>query len=201
MNNADDKSAAANPPEIIFSTSYGALPRFFWYFVIPFLLLVPALFFYRALWFGEGQMIKNIRVPPSVIMSVICPVFWSLCGLLVAIEVYLRRNPQFIEVTTWGVSLPKGRFTSEIFSIAWEDLQVAFEGRNLTGWHVYELTCTDLRDETSVRVTSMFFRDFDDFATLTLILAQHMGQDWTIRGFWPGTIRGKQMTHPIFDRE
>jgi hypothetical protein len=43
-----------------------------------------------------------------------------------------------------------------------------------------------------VRVTSALFRDFDDFATFTLIMAEHMGQEWSIPGFWPGTVRGRR---------
>ncbi len=201
MHHADDKSFAADQHELIFATSYRNLPRFFLYFIIPFLLLVPALFFIRAAWFGEGPLIGDIRVPPSVVMYVICPIFWLLCGMLVAIEVYCRRNPQFIMVTTWGLSLPKGRFTSETILIAWDDLQAEIVWQTLTGWRVYDLTCTDMRHDTSVKVTSMLFRDFDDFATFTLILGRYLGEDWTISGFWPGTIRGKQPTHPFFERD
>lgn len=199
MNNADDESVTDDQHQIIYSTSYGHFPRFFWYAVIPFLLLVPAVFFIRALWFGEGLLIRNIGVPPKVVMSVICPIFWALCGLLVAAEVYRCRNPQFIEVTSWGVSLPKGRFTSETVCIPWSDLQVSLEGKNLSGWHVYDLTFTDLGSEATASLTSMLFRNFDDFATLTLIMGDHMGQEWSIKGFWPGTIRGKKTIHSTFE--
>lgn len=55
---------------------------------------------------------------------------------------------------------------------------------------LYELDCKDLSHETSARVTSLVFRDFDDFATLLLIVGHHMGQQRSIPGFYPGTNRG-----------
>lgn len=183
--------------EVIFSSSYGGLPRFFWYFVIPFLLLVSTVLFVRAVWFDEGILFRNIRVPPNLIAFAVCPFFLALCGLLVAIEIYRTWQPQFIVVTTWGVRLPKGRFTSESVSISWEDLEAKIDARNLMGWHVYEFTCTDLRSEASLRVNSMLFRDFEDFATFMLIMGDHMGQDWKIKGFWPGTIRGKKSIRSV----
>lgn len=192
MNEADDKSVDDDEQSVIFSSTYGGLPRFFWYFVIPFLLLVSAVFFIRAMWFGEGFLLRSIRVPPGVIAFAICPVLWGLCVLLVAIEIYHHRNPQFILVTNWGVKLPKARFTAETISIAWDDLQATLETRNLKGWHVSEIVCTDLRNDASARVSSALFRDFDDFATFALILARHMGQDWSFKGFWPGTFRGRK---------
>lgn len=198
MNDADVRSVSGE--QVILSSKYGGLPRSFWYFVIPFLVLVSTVFFIRAVWFGEGILVRNVRVPPDVITFAICPLIWGLCGLLVALEVYRFRNPQRILVTTWGVKLPKGRFTSETVCIAWEDLEAKVEARNLSGWHVYEFICTDLRNEASVRVNSMLFRDFEDFATFMLIMAEHMGQDWKIRGFWPGTIRGRKAHHSFFDR-
>jgi hypothetical protein len=191
MDTADD-SGAADPPQVIFSSAYGGLPRFILYGVIPFLLLVSAVFMVRAVWFNEGLLLKSIRVSPGVVAFVICPVIWSLCGLLAALEVYRYRNPQFVLASTWGVRLPKGRFTAETVSIAWDDLQASLEGSNLKGWHVYELHCSHLQTGESARVTSALFRDFDDFATFSNILAEHMGQDWTIKGFWPGTVRGRK---------
>lgn len=201
MRNAARKSATPDPPELIFSTTYRNLPLFFWYAFVPFLLLVSAVFFVQAAWFGEAIPLKDIKVPPNVIMFVVCPLIWLGCCVLVAVEVYCRRNPQFITVTTWGVRLPKGRFTSKIVSIAWEDLEGDLKGQNLMGWHIYELTCADLRNDTVVVVNSMLFRHFHDFATLALILGKYMGQDWAIKGFWPGTIRGELPTHPFLDRD
>jgi hypothetical protein len=84
------------------------------------------------------------------------------------------------------------RFTEETIAINWDDLQATLKTANLFGWHVYEMTCTDLKSHESARISSALFRDFNDFATFSQILSQHMGQDWTIKGFWPGTVRGKQ---------
>lgn len=185
--------------EVIFSSTYGGFPRFFWYFVIPFLLVVSAFLFVRAVWFGEGILFRNIRVPPNWIAFAVCPGIWSLCLLLVVLAIYRRWNPQRVLVTTRGVELPKGRFTSETVSIKWGNLEADVEARNLSGWRVYEVICTDLSNETVVRVTSMLFPALDDFATFLLILGEHMGQDWKIKGFWPGTIRGKKPPRSIPD--
>jgi hypothetical protein len=189
MNSADHKPGGIDDlPTVVFSSAYGGLPRFFWYGVVPFLLLVSAVLFIRAVWFDEGLPLASFRVPPGAVIFAICPLIW----LLIGIEVYHRRNPQFILVTSWGVKLPKGRFTTETISIAWEDLQATLEGGTIKGWDVYEIICTDLRNGASARVTSALFRDFDEFATFTLIMADHMGQDWRIKGFWPGTFRGRR---------
>jgi len=48
-----------------------------------------------------------------------------------------------------------------IFASTWEDLPATFEGANVKGWHVYEIVCTDLRNDASARVSSALFRDLN----------------------------------------
>lgn len=182
---------------VIFSSKYGGFPRFIWYAAFPFLLLVSAALFIRAVWFDGGLLIKSVSVSPWAVAHIVCPLMWTLCGLIGALEFYRHRRPQFVLVSSWGVRLPKGRFTSETIAIAWDDLQATLETTNLKGWHVSEITCTDLRSDASTRVSSALFWNFDDFATFALILAQHMGQDWSFPGFWPGTFRGRKPPGPV----
>lgn len=183
---------ASNPPSVVFCSAYGGLPRFFWYAVIPFLLLASGVLFVRAVWFGEGMRHASFQISPSVIAYGVCPFLWFLCGLLVAFSVYRIWNPQQILVTTRDVRLPKGRLTAETVSIAWNNLEATLTTKNLQGWHLYEIHCKDLNHETSVQVASLLFRDLDDFATFLLIMGHHMGQEWSIPGFRPGTLRGDQ---------
>lgn len=192
-------STAALSENIDFSSKYGGFPRFIWYAVVPFLLFVSAVFFIRAVWFEEGLLFKSFHLSPWAVAHIVCPLMWTLCGLFGALEFYRSRHPQFILVSSWGVKLPKGRFTSETVSIAWDDLQATLETTSLKGWHVSEITCNDLRSDASVRISSALFRSFDDFATFALMLAQHMGQDWSFPGFWPGTFRGRKPPGPIRD--
>jgi len=196
MNDRQDTLGSAGPENVVFSSSYGVFPRFFWCAVFPVLLFGSAVLFVRAVWFNEGIPLASIRVPPSVVAVVVCPMMWILCGLLIGLQIYRHRNPQFILVTSRGVTLPKGSFTAETISIAWDDLQAMMKGSNLIGWHVYEITCTDLESWASARISSALFRDFDDFATFSRILNEHMGQDWPIRGSWPGTVRGRKTVRP-----
>lgn len=198
MNDAEGQHVHAKD-EVLFSSAYGGFPRFFWYFVIPFLLVASTFCFVRAVWFGEGILFRNIRVPPNWIAYAICPGIWGVCLLLVALAIYRRWNPQRVLVTTWGVEVPKGRFTTGTVSIQWEDLEADVEARNLSGWHVYEFIFTDLSNDAEVRVTSMLFPTLDEFATFMLIMGERLGQDWKIKGFWPGTIRGQKPPRSIRD--
>ena len=67
----------------------------------------------------------------------------------------------------------------------------------------YGVDCVDSRDETRTTITSHLFRRFDDFATFALIIGDHVGDDWSIPGFLPGTIRGRSefLEHRLNDRE
>jgi hypothetical protein len=158
---------------------------------VPLLLLASGMLFVRAVWFGEGVSLASFRVPPGVAAYGVCPAIWGLCGLFAGLEAFRRRNPQEVLVTSVGVKLPRGRFTADTIAIGWDDLEATLTTANLLGWHVYEITCTDLGSGKSVRISSALFRKLEDFAAFLKIMAKHMGQEWSVAGFWSRTYRGR----------
>lgn len=192
MNDPAEILRTADQPQILFSSTYGGFPRFIWFALIPLMLLASAVLFVNAVWFPDGVLFDTAPVSPSIAAYVICPLIWILCALFAALEVYRLRNPQFVLVSTWGVRLPKGRFTSENIAIAWDDLNASLKAERFKGFSVYEIFCEDMRNGASARVTSALFRSFDDFATFARIMGEQIGRDWSIKGFLPGTVRGRK---------
>ena len=86
--------------------------------------------------------------------------------------------------------LPKGRFTAEIIRIRWHDLTASIWSGQISFIDIYEVTCGDGLHGSKTKIASNLFQDFDDFATFALIVGEHMGEDWSIKGFLPGAIRG-----------
>lgn len=55
----------------------------------------------------------------------------------------------------------------------------------------YDLTLVDRRHGVKTLIRSAHFRSFDDFATLAMMIGKRGGVDWSIKGFLPGTKRGR----------
>jgi hypothetical protein len=176
--------------QVVFSSAYGQIPRSFSYLVMPFLLCAAGVLFVRAVWFGEGVPLGGQRLPPEWVAYGICPLLVILCGMLAALMIYRRWRPLTIEVSNRGVRLPQSPLSRETRFIEWEHLEARFSGRNVAGYRFYEIHCQDDRNSAEVRVASVLFRDFDDFATFAMLMGQHMGQEWSIEGFRPGSLRG-----------
>lgn len=192
MNDADVPSAPVDEPRILFSSAYGGFPRFIWFAVLPFLLLASVALFVDGLWLAGRFFVDFIPAPPSVVTFVVCPLLWTLCGLIGGLEIYRLRNPQFILVSTWGVRLPKGRFTADNLAIAWDDLHATLEATNFKGWQVYEFHFEDVRNGERATVSSMLFRRYADFKNFASVLGEQMRRDWPIKGVRLGTDRGKK---------
>ena len=143
--------------EVLFQSSYGDVPKLVLYRCAPFLLLASG-----VIWFKYGIIMR----------SVVCPGIWLLCGLLLAMHIYRRFHPQRIVITTYGLLLPKGRFTTEKVHIRWDDLTATLFTSSL----VYEVTCVDCQRGTKVRIASTLFQDFDDFASFSNIVGKHVGE-------------------------
>ncbi len=110
--------------EVLFQSSYGDVPKVLLYRVMPFLLLASG-----VIWFNYGIIMR----------SVVCPGIWLLCGLALARHIYSRLHPQRIVITTDGLLLPKGRFTTEEVHIRWDDLTATLFVSTLG----CEVTCVD----------------------------------------------------------
>ncbi len=143
--------------EVLFQSSYGDVPKLVLYRWVPFLLLASG-----VIWFNYGIIMR----------SVVCPGIWLLCGGLLARHVYSRLHPQRIVITTDGLLLPKGRFTTEEAHIRWDDLTVTLFASSL----IYILTCVDCQRGTKVPIASTRFRNFDDFASFSNIVGKHVGE-------------------------
>jgi hypothetical protein len=87
-------------------------------------------------------------------------------------HIYRRFHPQRIIITTYGLLLPKGRFTNEEVHIRWDDLTATLFTSSL----ICEVTCVDCQRETKVRIASTLFQDFDDFASFANIVGKHVGE-------------------------
>lgn len=185
-------STLSEDRDVLFQSAYGCIPKVVLYGLIPFLLVVSGVFFVRAVWFGEGMAIRGIRLSPETVAYWICPAIWLLCAFLHLLDIYRHIHPQCIVVTEDEVLLPKGRFTSEIIQIRWNDLSATIFAGRIAFLEIYEITCLDDLHGTKSRIASNLFRDFDDFATFALIVGEHMGKDWSIKGFLPGAMRGNQ---------
>jgi hypothetical protein len=181
-NPEDSGAESAAEPRILFSSAYGGFPRFVWFAVIPLLLLFSAAVFIDAVWFDGQFLLQNARMSPNLASYVICPAIWGVCGLIMLLEIYRHLHPQFILVSTWGLRVPKGRFTSENIAIAWDDLNAMLEGTNFKGMQVYEFHFEDVRSGARARVTSALFRRYAEFATFATILGEQMGREWPIKG-------------------
>jgi hypothetical protein len=181
-----------DPPKVLYESAYGLLPRFLWYFAIPFLLVVSGILFVRAVWFGQGLLVRTVRLSADVVAWAVCPGMWLLCTAVVGLEIYRRYHPLRVLVTTAGLHLPKGRFTADTLFIPWDELDASLYAGRVALMDFYEVTCTDQRDGSCAKIASPQFRDFDDFATFALIIGKYIGEDWSIKGFLPGTYRGRK---------
>ena len=135
---------------------------------------------------------KGIQLTPERVRFVLCPATWLLCVFIMAHGIYRRIHHQSVVITKDELLLPKGRFTAEITRIRWNDLKATIWSGQISFMDIYEITCLDGLHGTKTRITSNLFRDFDDFATIALILGEQMGEDWSIKGFLPGAFRGDQ---------
>lgn len=191
MDDPPDDSPRDDNRDVLFQLPYGGMPRFFLYGIIPFFVLAAGVLFVNAVWFKGGILIKGFKLSPETVVSVFCPTMLLMCAVVIGLEVYRRFHPQCIAITEDGLLLPKGRFTAEIIDIRWIDLKATIASKGSV-YEIYEVTCLDGLHGTKARITSVLFRDFDEFATFALILGRQMGEDWSIKGFLPGAIRGNQ---------
>ena len=190
-----DRLADSTPKEnrdVLFQSAYGDIPKFALYGLIPFLFLVAAALFVHAVWFGGGIAVKGFQLSPATVAYWICPAIWFLCALVLVLGIYRHNHPQCIVITADELLLPKGRFTAEVIHIRWNDLKATLWSGQISLIDVYEVTCLDGLHGTKTMIASNLFRDFDDFATFALIVGEHMGEDWSIKGSRPGAIRGNQ---------
>ena len=192
MNDRPNGSPANEIRDVLFQSAYGGLPKFVLYGFIPFLGLVSGVLFVRAVWFGGGIAIKGFQLSPETVAYWVCPGIFLLCACLLVLAIYRRMHPQSIVITKDELLLPKGRFTAEITRIRWNDLKATIWSGQISFMDIYEITCLDGLHGTKTRIASNLFRDFEDFATIALIIGEHMGEDWSIKGFLPGAIRGNQ---------
>ena len=191
MDDPPDDSPSDENRDVLFQSAYGGMPRFFLYGIIPFFVLAAGVLFVNAVWFKGEILIKGFKLSPETVVSVVCPAMLLMCAVVLVLEVYRRFHPQRIVITEDGSLLPKGRFTAAIIDIRWNDLKATIVSKGSI-YEIYEVTCLDGLHGTKTRITSALFPDFDDFATFALIVGKQMGEDWSIKGFLPGAIRGNQ---------
>ena len=190
-----DRPANSKPDQnrdVLFQSAYGDIPKFVLYGMIPFLFLVTGTLFVHAVWFGGEIAIKGFKLSPEAVTHWICPAIWFLCAAVLVAGVYRQLHPQCVVITEDELLLPKGRFTSEVNRIRWNDLKATLWSGQISGIDIYEVTCLDGLHGTKTRIASNLFRDFDDFATFALIVGEQLGEDWSIKGFLPGKFRGNQ---------
>ncbi len=188
-----DRPADSTPDEnrdVLFQSAYGDIPKFVLYGTTPFLFLVAGALFVYAVWFGGGITIAGFKLSPETVAHWVCPAIWFLCALVLVLSVYRQLHPQSVVITEDELFLPKGRFTAEVNQIRWNDLKATLWYGRIKGYDLYEITCLDGWHGTKTRIASALFRDFDDFATFALIVGEQMGEDWSIKGFRPGKLRG-----------
>ncbi len=190
-----DRPADSTPDkncDVLFQSVYGSIPKVVLYGMIPFLFLGSGALFVHAVWFGGGIAIKGFKLSPEAAAHWVCPAIWLLCALVLVLGIYRHIHPQCIVLTEDELLLPKGRFTAEIVRIRWHDLKATIWSGQISFIDIYEVTCLDALHGTKTRIASNLFRDFDDFATFALIVGEQMGENWSIKGFLPGAIRGNQ---------
>ena len=192
MDDPPDDSTANENCDVLFQSAYGGIPKFALYGFLPFLILVSGVLFVSGVWFGNEIAIKGFQLSPETVADWVCPAILLMCVGLLVLEVYRRIHPQRIAITKDELLLPKGRFTAEIIRIHWNDLEATLWSGQISFIDVYEITCLNGLHGTKTRIASNLFRDFDDFATMALIVGEHIGEDWSIKGFLPGAIRGNQ---------
>ncbi len=192
MNDPPNGSPTNENRDVLFQSAYGGIPKFVLYGMIPFLMIGTGVLFVHAVWFGGGIAIKRFKLSPETVANWVCPAIWLLCAFLMAHGIYRRIHHQSIVITKDELLLPKGRFTAEIIHIRWNDLKATIWSGQISFMEIYEITCLDGLHGTKTRIASNLFRDFDDFATIALIIGEQMGEDWSIKGFLPGAIRGNQ---------
>ncbi len=192
MTDPTDDSPGDENCEVLFQSAYGGFPKFAMYGLLPFLILSSAVLFVRVVWFGDRITIKGFKLSPDIVAYWICPAIFLLCALIIYLAVYRHFHPQRIVVTEDELLLPKGRFTAEINRIRWHDLTASIWSGQISFIDIYEVTCIDGLHGSKTKIASNLFRDFDDFATFALIVGQHMGEDWSIKGFLPGAICGNR---------
>ncbi|MFM9960220.1 MAG: hypothetical protein ACKV2Q_03230 [Planctomycetaceae bacterium] len=188
-----DRPAASTPDEdrdVLFQSAYGDIPKVVLYGMIPFLFFVAVALFVHAVWFGGEIAIKGFKLSPEAVTHWICPAIWFLCALVLVMGVYRQLHPQSVVITENELLLPKGRFTSEVIRIRWNDLKATLWSGQISGIAIYEITCLNGLHGSKTMIASNLFRDFDEFATFALIVGEHMGEDWSIKGVLPGKIRG-----------
>lgn len=185
-------STSAEDRDVLFQSAYGDIPKVVLYGMIPFLFFGSGALFVYATWFGGGIAIKGFKLSPETVTHWICPVIWFLCAAVLVAGVYRQLHPQSVVITEDELLLPKGRFTSEINRIRWNDLKATLWSGQISGIDIYEITCLDGLHGTKSMIASNLFRDFNDFATFALIVGEQMGEDWSIKGFLPGKFRGNQ---------
>ncbi len=192
MHDRPNDSHPSKKREVLFQSEYGGIPKFVLYGFIPFLFLVAGVLLVRAVGFNAGIIIKGFKLSPETVTFVVCPVIMLPCILIMILGIYRRSHPQQIVITDNGLFLPKGRFTAEIIRIRWHDLTATIWSGKISFMDIYEVTCLDSEHGTKISIASNMFRDLDDFATFALIVGEHMGEDWSIKGSQPGVIRGNQ---------
>ena len=189
MDDPSNDSTQKKNRDVLFQSAYGGIPKFVLYRVIPFMLLATVFLFAIADSFKGRFALKGVQLSPERVRFVLCPAILLMCAVIIGLEVYRRFHPQRIVITEDGSLLPKGRFTAEIIDIRWNDLKATIVSKGSI-YEIYEVTCLDGLHGTKTRITSALFPDFDDFATFALIVGKQMGEDWSIKGFLPGAIRG-----------
>lgn len=179
--------------EILFQSAYGGYPKYALYSFLPFLLLIAGGLLVRAIWFKGGIDIRGFRISPSVVAYGICPVILLLCPIVIGSEIYRRLHPQRIVITEDSLFLPKGRFTNDVVRIPWKDLRASMLLGSFAVIDVYDVTLIDSSRKTKTNISSPLFRRFDDFATFAHIIGLVVCEDWSIKGFLPGSVRGNQI--------
>jgi hypothetical protein len=192
MTSARPSISTGESHEVFFESAYGGFPKFIWYVALPVGFVTAAVLFVRATAFGKGISLDAVRISANMVAWIICPAILLLCGVIIGCGVYRFLHPQRVVVALDGLHLPKGRFSDDVVHICWEDLTATWIFRSVEIFDVYEVTCIDSKHGTKARITSALFRNFDDFATFALIVGRHMGEDWSIKGFLPGTYRGRK---------
>ncbi|MDA1231782.1 MAG: hypothetical protein O2856_13490 [Planctomycetota bacterium] len=192
MSHSSDDPTQHKQVEILFRSEFGGYPKYALYGFLPLLLLVAGGLMIYAIGFNGGMNIKGLKVSPAVVAYGICPVIFLMCVVVIGSEIYRRFHPQRIVITERGLVLPKGRFTNEVIHIRWNDLTATLTVGSIAVLDVYDVACINSTRRTKVNISSPLFRRFDDFAAFALIIGEFMGEDWSIKGFLPGAVRGSQ---------
>lgn len=154
--------------QIVWQCRYGAIRKFMWWLIginmCTALFCIPAGFFWN-----EGWAINNAPLPPwgatllfeCVGFGILSFFIWMVGGHLLH-----RNNPQRVAVTTTGVLIPKGRWSSEEIAFSWNEMKVKHVSGPVDNIYFK-------RGVFSKHLTSMFFADDDDFEAFVSHLRQH----------------------------